>query len=108
MKSTSSHQHPRTVFVGSESLLAAWNARGGQQSQVITVPLTNFAFAIDLIDYDPKKAPLFIGLSVEPRVHINAEATGPNKGMFLQETIPTESGVPPATSGPPVEPGSKP
>ena len=50
MKSASSHQHPRTVFVGSESLLAAWNARGGQQSQVITVPLTNFAFAIDLID----------------------------------------------------------
>jgi len=46
---SSSHQHRRTVFVGSESLLAAWNARGGQQSQVITVPLTNLTFAIDLI-----------------------------------------------------------
>ena len=50
MKSASSgSQHRRTVFVGSESLLAAWNARGGQQCQVITVPLTNLTFAIDLI-----------------------------------------------------------
>lgn len=50
MKSaSSSSQHPRTVFIGSESLLAAWNARGGQESQVIAVPLTDLAFAIDLI-----------------------------------------------------------
>jgi hypothetical protein len=41
--------NPRTVFIGSESLLAAWNACGGQTSQVISIPLTDLAFAIDLI-----------------------------------------------------------
>jgi hypothetical protein len=44
-----STQHPRTVFIGSEPLLAAWNACGGQESQVIAVPLTDLTFAIDLI-----------------------------------------------------------
>jgi len=51
MKSASlSSQHPRTVFIGSEPLLAAWNACGGQESQVIAVPLTDLTFAIDLIN----------------------------------------------------------
>jgi PilZ domain len=51
MKSAlSSTQHPRTVFIGSEPLLAAWNACGGQESQVIAVPLTDLTFAIDLIN----------------------------------------------------------
>src|SRR5262245_60766187 len=50
MKSASpSTQHPRTVFIGSASLLAAWNASGGQETQVIAVPLTDLAFAIDLL-----------------------------------------------------------
>ena len=50
MKSASlSSHHPRTVFIGSEPLLAAWNACGGQESQVIAVPLTDLTFAIDLI-----------------------------------------------------------
>jgi hypothetical protein len=50
MKSaSSSSQRPRTVFIGSEPLLAAWNACGGEQSQVIAVPLTDLTFAIDLI-----------------------------------------------------------
>ena len=50
MKSASSSSlHPRTVFIGSEPLLAAWNSCGGQDSQVIAVPLTDLAFAIDLI-----------------------------------------------------------
>ena len=50
MKSASpSNQQPRTVFIGSEPLLAAWNACGGQESQVIAVPLTDLAFAIELI-----------------------------------------------------------
>jgi len=50
MKSASqSSQQPRTVFIGSEPLLAAWNACGGQESQVIAVPLTDLAFAIELI-----------------------------------------------------------
>lgn len=51
MKSaSSSSQHPRTVFIGSEPLLAAWNSCGGQDSEVIAVPLTDLAFAIDLIN----------------------------------------------------------
>jgi len=45
----SSSQYPRTVFIGSESLLAAWNACGGQTSEVISIPPTDFAYAIDLI-----------------------------------------------------------
>jgi len=49
MKSALNSQHPRTVFIGSESLLAAWKARGGQESQVIALPLTDLTFALDLI-----------------------------------------------------------
>jgi hypothetical protein len=41
--------YPRTVFIGSEPLLAAWNSCGGQTSQVIAVSLTDPAFAIELI-----------------------------------------------------------
>jgi membrane fusion protein (multidrug efflux system) len=39
---------------------------------------------IELIDYDPEKDPLFIGLSVEPHVNIKEAPTGPNAGEFLQ------------------------
>jgi PilZ domain len=45
----STTRYPRTVFVGSEQLLAAWNACGGQTSQVISIPLTDLTFAIELI-----------------------------------------------------------
>ena len=45
----STSRYPRTVFVGSEQLLAAWNACGGQTSQVISIPLTDLTFAIELI-----------------------------------------------------------
>jgi PilZ domain-containing protein len=47
--SSSTSQYPRTVFIGSENLLAAWNACGGQTSDVISVSLTDPTFAIDLI-----------------------------------------------------------
>src|SRR5262245_49829379 len=47
--SSSTSQYPRTVFIGSESLLTAWNACGGQTSEVISVSLTAPTFAIDLI-----------------------------------------------------------
>jgi hypothetical protein len=40
---------PRTVFIGSEPLLAAWNACGGQTSQVISIPLTDLTFAMEII-----------------------------------------------------------
>jgi membrane fusion protein (multidrug efflux system) len=46
---------------------------------------------IDLVDYDPDKLPLFIGLSVTPSVHIHAEPTGPAAGQVLQPYFPTTS-----------------
>jgi hypothetical protein len=51
MKSASqgASPYPRTVFIGSESLSAAWNACGGQTSEVISIPPTDLAFAMDLI-----------------------------------------------------------
>ncbi len=39
---------------------------------------------IELTDYDPDQAPLFIGLSVTPYIHINEEASGPDAGKVLQ------------------------
>ena len=44
---------------------------------------------IDLVDYDPDKMPLFIGLSVTPYVHVNEEPTGPDAGKVLQPYLPT-------------------
>jgi membrane fusion protein (multidrug efflux system) len=85
-----------TMGTGSTlALLPPQNATGNFVKVVQRLPVR-----IDLIDYDPQKAPLFIGLSVTPRVNIRAEPTGPNKGMFLQETI--------ATATPATAPGSKP
>ena len=43
------HSYPRTVFIGSESLLAAWSARAGETTSVIPVVLTDLAAAIDAI-----------------------------------------------------------
>ena len=85
-----------TMGTGSTlALLPPQNATGNFVKVVQRLPVR-----IDLIDYDPQKAPLFIGLSVTPRVHIRAEPTGPNKGMFLQEAM--------AGTTPPSEPRSKP
>jgi len=39
---------------------------------------------IDLIDYNPDTTPLFVGVSVEPIVHIKEPPTGPDAGKFLQ------------------------
>ena len=64
------------------ALLPPQNATGNFVKVVQRLPVR-----IDLIDYDPRKLPLFIGLSVTPRVHIHAEPTGPNAGKFLQEPI---------------------
>ena len=40
---------PRTVFIGSEPLVAAWNACAGETSDVISVGLTDVGFALALI-----------------------------------------------------------
>jgi hypothetical protein len=37
------------VFIGSEPLVAAWNARAGKTSDVISIGLTDVSFAIELI-----------------------------------------------------------
>jgi membrane fusion protein (multidrug efflux system) len=40
---------------------------------------------IDVINYDPDKAPLFVGLSVTPSVDLKSAPSGPNAGNFLQQ-----------------------
>jgi membrane fusion protein (multidrug efflux system) len=85
-----------TMGTGSTlALLPPQNATGNFVKVVQRLPVR-----IDLIDYDSQKAPLFIGLSVTPRVHFREEPTGPNKGMFLQQAMTTAA----ATN----QPGSKP
>jgi hypothetical protein len=37
-----------------------------------------------VVNYDPKKLPLFVGLSVTPTVDLKSTPTGPNAGEFLQ------------------------
>jgi membrane fusion protein (multidrug efflux system) len=47
---------------------------------------------IDVINYDPDKLPLFVGLSVTPTVDLRAAPSGPNAGKFLQkDTEPAPS-----------------
>ena len=61
------------------SLLPPQNATGNFVKIVQRLPVR-----IDLIDYDPEKAPLFVGLSVEPHVYFKEPPTGPNAGKVLQ------------------------
>ena len=51
------------------ALLPAENATGNFVKVVQRLPVR-----IDLIDYDPDKTPLFIGLSVTPYVHVQRAA----------------------------------
>jgi len=46
---TGSSSFPRTVFIGSQPLLAAWSARAGTSSEVIPLSLDDVSFAIELI-----------------------------------------------------------
>lgn len=61
------------------ALLPPQNATGNFVKIVQRLPVR-----IDLIDYDPDKLPLFVGLSVEPTVYYKEAPTGPNAGQFLQ------------------------
>jgi membrane fusion protein (multidrug efflux system) len=86
-----------TMGTGSTlALLPPQNATGNFVKVVQRLPVR-----IDLIDYDPEHAPLFIGLSVTPRVHFREQPSGADAGGFLQEPMPAAA---PATN----EPGSKP
>jgi membrane fusion protein (multidrug efflux system) len=65
------------------ALLPPENATGNFVKVVQRLPVR-----IDLVDYDPDKIPLFVGLSVTPYVHINEEPTGPDAGKVLQPYLP--------------------
>jgi len=81
-----------TMGTGSTlALLPAQNATGNFVKVVQRLPVR-----IDLVNYDPEKVPLFVGVSVTPEVDIRTSPEGPNAGKFLQEPItqPGESPVP--------------
>src|SRR6266404_41139 len=72
-----------TMGTGSTlALLPAQNATGNFVKVVQRLPVR-----IDLVNYDPDKVPLFVGLSVTPAIDLWSKPTGPNAGKFLQELI---------------------
>src|SRR5260221_4677582 len=76
-----------TMGTGSTlSLLPAQNATGNFLKVMQHLPVR-----IDVMNYDPDKLPLFVGLSVTPTVDLKTAPSGPNAGMFLQE--PGEPGA---------------
>jgi membrane fusion protein (multidrug efflux system) len=77
-----------TMGTGSTlALLPAQNATGNFVKVVQRLPVR-----IDLINYDPDKLPLFVGLSVTPTVDLRTAPSGPNAGKFLQkDTEPAPS-----------------
>jgi membrane fusion protein (multidrug efflux system) len=71
-----------TMGTGSTlALLPAQNATGNFVKVVQRLPVR-----IDVMNYDPDKLPLFVGLSVTPTVDLRTAPTGPNAGKFLQES----------------------
>jgi len=69
-----------TMGTGSTlALLPPENATGNFVKVVQRLPVR-----IDLVNYNPDLAPLFVGTSVEPEVHIKDKPTGPNAGRYLQ------------------------
>jgi membrane fusion protein (multidrug efflux system) len=70
-----------TMGTGSTlALLPAQNATGNFVKVVQRLPVR-----IDVVNYDPDKGPLFVGLSVAPSVDLRTAPIGPNAGKFLQE-----------------------
>jgi membrane fusion protein (multidrug efflux system) len=65
------------------SLLPPQNATGNFVKIVQRLPVR-----IELTDYDPEKAPLFVGLSVTPYVYYKEPPTGPHAGDVLQPLRP--------------------
>ena len=61
------------------SLLPAQNATGNFVKIVQRLPVR-----VELTDYDPEKAPLFVGVSVTPYVYYKEPPTGPHAGDVLQ------------------------
>jgi membrane fusion protein (multidrug efflux system) len=67
------------------ALLPPQNATGNFVKIVQRLPVR-----IELTDYKPDEAPLFIGLSAEPHVYINKILPGPDAGKFLQPITRTK------------------
>jgi membrane fusion protein (multidrug efflux system) len=65
------------------SLLPPQNATGNFVKIIQRLPVR-----IELTDYDPEKAPLFVGLSVTPYVYYKESPTGPHAGDVLQPVRP--------------------
>jgi membrane fusion protein (multidrug efflux system) len=85
-----------TMGTGSTlALLPAENATGNFIKVVQRLPVR-----IELVDYDPDKAPLFIGTSVVPSVLLNEPAAGPDAGKFLQTRLVPPSPTTPAGASP--------
>jgi membrane fusion protein, multidrug efflux system len=61
------------------ALLPPQNATGNFVKVVQRLPVR-----IDVMNYDPDKLPLFVGLSVTPTVDLRTAPSGPNAGQFLQ------------------------
>jgi membrane fusion protein (multidrug efflux system) len=95
-----------TMGTGSTlALLPAQNATGNFVKVVQRLPVR-----IDIVDYDPDTEPLFVGLSVEPVVHIKEPPSGPDAGKVLQpylapSLLPATNPAP-ATSPTLTNPGS--
>lgn len=69
-----------TMGTGSTlALLPAENATGNFVKVVQRLPVR-----IEVLDYDPDADPLFVGISVTPKVHIRETPTGPDAGRILQ------------------------
>ena len=77
------------------SLLPAQNATGNFVKVVQRVPVR-----IDVINYDPDKAPLFVGLSVTPSVDLKTAPTGKDAGKFLQEQVGSDLSANPKPTTP--------
>src|SRR4029077_12642549 len=63
------------------ALLPSQNETGNFVKVVQRLPVR-----IDILNYDPDKLPLFVGLSVTPSVDLRTAPTGPNAGKFLQDS----------------------
>ncbi|MEZ0295127.1 MAG: efflux RND transporter periplasmic adaptor subunit [Candidatus Methylacidiphilales bacterium] len=77
-----------TMGTGSTlALLPAQNATGNFVKVVQRLPVR-----IELVDYNPDKLPLFVGLSIEPVVDLRTKPEGPNAGQYLQESYVAKEG----------------
>ena len=69
------------------ALLPPQNATGNFVKIVQRLPVR-----VELTDYDPDKAPLFVGLSVVPYVYYKEPPTGPHAGDVVQPLYPLPEG----------------